>query len=156
MTEEHCICERVCVLFRGSFKWLCGDPCPKDQCVCDTRINKQCAKTCNVVADLNAALLQCHTDKSALIQRCDLRDELDIKDLFRKEIGKWKEEDPLFMAYVYGQETEQRKIDYLKKEYGLKVLETFVDNIKSRCFHKFTWEDFFKEVEGIEEQIKHG
>lgn len=30
--------------------------------------------------------------------------QFDVKELFRKEIAKWKDEDPLFMAYVYGQE----------------------------------------------------
>jgi len=31
-----------------------------------------------------------------------------IKELFRKEIAKWKDEDPLFMAYVYGQEAGKK------------------------------------------------
>jgi len=34
--------------------------------------------------------------------------EQDIKELFRKEIAKWKDEDPLFMAYVYGQEAGRK------------------------------------------------
>jgi len=34
--------------------------------------------------------------------------EKDVKELFRKEIAKWKDEDPLFMAYVYGQEAGRK------------------------------------------------
>lgn len=34
--------------------------------------------------------------------------ELDVKELFRKEIAKWKDEDPLFMAYVYGHEAGKK------------------------------------------------
>jgi len=36
-------------------------------------------------------------------------DVLDVKELFRKEIAKWKDEDPLFMAYVYGQEAGRKE-----------------------------------------------
>jgi hypothetical protein len=34
--------------------------------------------------------------------------ELDVKELFRNEIAKWKDEDPLFMAYVYGYEAGKK------------------------------------------------
>jgi hypothetical protein len=43
----------------------------------------------------------------------------DAKELFRDEIAKWKDEDPLFMAYVYGQKAG-------RKEEREKVLEKFV------------------------------
>jgi hypothetical protein len=33
----------------------------------------------------------------------DFQSEQDVKELFRKEIAKWKDEDPLFMAYVHGE-----------------------------------------------------
>ena len=40
-----------------------------------------------------------------------------LKEWFHKEIGKWKDEDPLLMAYVHGQEAERKKFsDELKKE----------------------------------------
>jgi dihydroxyacetone kinase-like predicted kinase len=39
----------------------------------------------------------------------DFQSERDVKELFRKEIAKWKDEDPLFMAYVYGQEASKKE-----------------------------------------------
>jgi hypothetical protein len=33
----------------------------------------------------------------------------DAKELFRDEIAKWKDEDPLFMAYVYGQKAGRKE-----------------------------------------------
>jgi hypothetical protein len=35
--------------------------------------------------------------------------EQDVKELFRKEIAKWKDEDPLFMSYVYGEEAGKKQ-----------------------------------------------
>ena len=48
--------------------------------------------------------------------------ERDIKELFREEIAKWKDEDPLFMAYVYGQEAGKKDerdkvLDKLREKY---------------------------------------
>jgi hypothetical protein len=48
-------------------------------------------------------------DNTAMCVRSHLyQPERDVKELFRKEIAKWKEEDPLFMAYVYGQESGRK------------------------------------------------
>jgi hypothetical protein len=51
-------------------------------------------------------------EKAEILQIIDARPyqpERDVKELFRKEIAKWKEEDPLFMAYVYGQEAGRKE-----------------------------------------------
>jgi flagellar biosynthesis/type III secretory pathway protein FliH len=61
-------------------------------------------------------------------------EQLDVKELFRKEIAKWKEEDPLFMAYVYGYEAG-------KKDGREKLLDEFESLIK---------ENYMKYVENCE------
>jgi hypothetical protein len=48
----------------------------------------------------------------------------DVKELFRKEIAKWKDEDPLFMAYVYGQEAGRKE---RAPSPAYKILESIPD-----------------------------
>jgi hypothetical protein len=53
------------------------------------------------------------------------QNQRDAKELFRKEIAKWKDEDPLFMAYVYGQEAG-------RKEATEKVLDKTYAKLKQK------------------------
>jgi hypothetical protein len=55
----------------------------------------------------------------------------EIKELFRKEIVKWKDEDPLFMAYVYGEEAgrkdeREKVLDELKSLMLSHIPEDFL------------------------------
>ena len=58
----------------------------------------------------------------------------DVKELFRKEIMKWKDEDPLFMAYVYGQEAGRKEgfikdpLEYLERR---KRIQSIINEIVS-------------------------
>jgi hypothetical protein len=52
-----------------------------------------------------------------------MTEQLDVKELFRKEIAKWKDEDPLFMSYVDGYEAG-------KKDGREKLLDEFEVYVK--------------------------
>jgi len=65
-----------------------------------------------------------------------------LKELFRKEIAKWKEEDPLFMAYVHGQEAGRKE-----------GAQQIVDVIKELEWRKTLWVGAKDYCEGIKEAI---
>lgn len=82
----------------------------------------------------------------------------DIKELFRKEIAKWKDEDPLFMAYVHGQDAGRiegdrkaredvlDKVIAWKRKHGYWFTVNQISGEKRYHFEPDRFEGFIKEL----------
>lgn len=84
--------------------------------------------------DVNRLIL---IDAVGCVSHSNFKSEREVKELFRKEIGKWKEEDPLFMSYVYGQEAGRKD----ERDKVLDNLITWIRETKemARCNLDHRW-----------------
>lgn len=76
--------------------------------------------------------------------------ERDVQELFREEIAKWKDEDPLFMSYVYGQRAGRKE----EREKVLKEVEIELNNaIEHDCKIPLIW---LSDIERIFKKLQEG